>query len=104
MPKIEIEDGVMNVEGYEGVRTKFEFITQFNIGLGGLLAIIGFFNPEGFLLKIGLIVCAVGIGSLFITRSVILQISKNGSWQELGKFTYPKAEKIKEQLISELKN
>lgn len=63
MPQIKIEDGVMNVDEYDGVRTKHEFITQFNSGIGAILTLVRFFYPEGWMLKIGLIVLAVGVGS-----------------------------------------
>lgn len=100
MPRIEIEDGVINVENYDGVRTRIELLTQLNAGIGVTLLVAGFIQSSGVAMKFGVFMLVVAALSLVLTRSVKVQVSRNGAWQVLGRFTLRKADEVKTSLIA----
>ena len=100
--RIEIEDGVINLEDYDGVRTNVEFITQFNGGVGAIFFVIGLIIGNNVVTLIGLGMFVIALLSLVFSRSVKVQVSKAGTWQDIGKYTYSKAEEIKSQLAAAL--
>ena len=110
MPRINIEDGVMEVSGYEGVRTKIEFIAILNLSVGLIFFVLDIFmliqNGElmknGILMKIGLFIIAVTILGFYFSRSVKVQILQGGAWNTPSKYTYTESKKVKMQLLAHL--
>jgi hypothetical protein len=110
MPRINIEDGVMEVSGYEGVRTKIEFITLFNLSVGLIFVGLDIFmltqNGElmknGILMKIGFLMIVGSILGFYFSRSVKVQILQGGAWNTLSKYTYAESKKVKVQLLAHL--
>jgi uncharacterized membrane protein len=99
--KIESEDSVVNVSNYTGVKTSWEFITNFNGFLGLLNLFIGFFAGNPFA-AIGIIMLIIAFLSLMFSNSVNVYVLKGENWVKVGKFTYPKSEEIKKMLVDSM--
>lgn len=99
--KIMSDEGVVKVSNYAGVKTSWEFITNFNGFVGLFNLLIGFFvgNPFG---VIGAIMLVIAFLSLMFSNSVNVFVLKDESWVKIGKFTYPKSEEIKKKLIDSM--
>lgn len=100
--RIEIEDGVINLEDYDGVRTNVEFITKFNAGVGVIFFVIGPIIGNNVVMLIGVGMFVIALLSFAFTRSVKVQVLKGGTWQDIGKYNYSKAEEIKSHLAANL--
>ena len=102
MPTVETNDGVMNINNYDGVKTDLEFITKALGALAGLLLVIGIFRQSSEALWGAGFMAAGFLFSFGFTAAHNVLVLQDGKWNHVGKFRFAKANEIKAQLINEM--